>query len=452
MSIQSFLKKSQEKAHNLNHRKIMNTNIGKYDLNVITAKQQFQNISIAKEKAHQIKKQSILLLDQYLEQFERKAIENNIKVLWANTKEDALNHIDVICKNKQCSLVVKSKSMVSEEIGLNKHLEKKHIEVVETDLGEYIQQLAGETPYHILTPAIHKSKEDIAKLFSEKLHVDPHLSPEELTQVARNILRDKYAAAQIGITGANFLIADIGGIALTENEGNIRLCTSLPRTHIAIVGIEKMIPSIHDIELFWALLASHGSGVDITSYNSIITGPKKPHETDGPDEMYVILLNNKRVNIIANERGRSALYCIRCGACLNICPIYKNIGGHAYETTYTGPIGKVISPQLNNKLDHLSFASSLCGSCTEVCPVKIPLHELILFNRQDSIHRSTNKKDKWLWWAWKKIMLKRSRLDKNYFFIKPLLFSIALRQWSKNRIPLHLPSKSFTKQWKKKQK
>ena len=220
--------------------------------------------------------------------------------------------------------------MVTEEIHLNEFLEKNNIESVETDLGEYIQQLDGEPPYHIVTPAMHKSKEDVAKLFAEKLGTDPNLTPEQLTLVARQNLREKYTQAEIGITGANFIIADIGAIAVTENEGNARLSCAWPKTHIVITGIEKVIPSLTDLALFWPLLATYGTGQKITVYNTIVTGPKQPGETDGPEEMYVILLDNGRTNILANEKTRESLYCIRCGACLNACPVYKNIGGHTY--------------------------------------------------------------------------------------------------------------------------
>ncbi len=247
--------------------------------------------------------------------------------------------------------------MVTEEIKLNHFLEEIGIESVETDLGEYIQQLDGEPPYHIVTPAMHKSKEDVAKLFYEKLNTKPGLSPEQLTLVAREKLRKKYVQAEIGITGANFIISDIGGIAVTENEGNARLSASFPKTHIVIAGLEKVIPTLADLGLFWPLLATYGTGQRITVYNTVITGPRQPGEADGPDEMILILLDNGRTNILANAKARESLYCIRCGACLNACPIYKNIGGHSYGTTYSGPIGSVITPHLKDMQEwkHLSY-------------------------------------------------------------------------------------------------
>jgi L-lactate dehydrogenase complex protein LldF len=277
--------------------------------------------------------------------------------------------------------------MVTEEIHLNEFLEENNIESVETDLGEYIQQLDGEPPYHIVTPAMHKSKEDVAKLFAEKLGTDPKLTPEQLTLVAREKLRKKYVQAEIGITGANFLVAESGAVAITENEGNARLSCAWPKTHIVIAGIEKIIPSLNDLALFWPLLATFGTGQQVTVYNTIVMGPKQENESDGPEKMYVILLDNGRTELLSNPKTRESLYCIRCGACLNACPVYKNIGGHAYGTTYSGPIGAVITPHLRKMDDwkHLSYASSLCGNCTEVCAVKINLHELLLETRNEAV-------------------------------------------------------------------
>src|SRR5690606_20943870 len=226
------------------------------------------------------------------------------KVIWAENAQDALENILKICKDKNCTTIVKSKSMVTEEIHLNDFLEKNKIESVETDLGEYIQQLDGEPPYHIVTPAMHKSKEDVAKLFAQKLGTDPSATPGQLTLLAREKLRQRYIETEMGITGANFIVADIGGIAVTENEGNARLSCAWPKTHIVIAGIEKMIPSIKDLSLFWPLLSTFGTGQKVTVYNTLITGPKQSGETDGPNDMYVILLDNGRTDILASEKQR----------------------------------------------------------------------------------------------------------------------------------------------------
>ncbi len=329
------------------------------------------------------------------------------------------------------------------------------IESLETDLGEYIQQLDNEPPYHIVTPAMHKSKEDIARLFQEKLNTAPGLSPTELTGIARQNMRSKYPEASIGITGANFIIADTGSIALTENEGNGRLCASYPKTHIVITGIEKVIPSLTDLALFWPLLATFGTGQRVTSYNSIISGPRQAGEYDGPDEMYVILLDNGRSQMLANTKVRESLYCIRCGACLNACPVYKNIGGHSYGTTYSGPIGAVITPHLKNmgEWKHLSYASSLCGNCTEVCAVKINLHEILLENRHEAVQQgSAGWMEKMAWKLWKQASLHRKWMNKGSANMKNWFINRIFRGWNRQRADLHFPEKSFNQQWKEKHK
>ena len=450
---QSFLAKSNIKAADKEHRRKINFNIGKYNAVVPKGKEQFSDVNLAREKAKNIKWKSIENLDKQLESFEAAISKRGAKVIWAEDAQQALEAIGKICQEKNCRLVVKSKSMVTEEIHLNDFLEKLGIQSVETDLGEYIQQLDGEPPYHIVTPAMHKSKEDVAKLFAEKLGTDPKLTPEQLTLVARERLREKYAQAEVGVTGANFIIADIGGIAITENEGNARLSCSIPKTHIVVVGIEKMIPSMTDLALFWPLLSTFGTGQKITTYSTIVTGPKQEGETDGPDAMYVILLDNGRTNILANEKQRESLYCIRCGACLNACPVYKNIGGHAYETTYSGPIGSVITPHLKEMADwkHLSNASSLCGNCTEVCAVKINLHELLLENRHEAVDEGHSIYiERMAWKMWKTAMLRRSFMNIGNSKIKGWLVNNLVKGWKKNRSEMKFPKRSFNQLWKEK--
>ena len=347
--------------------------------------------------------------------------------------------------------MVKSKSMVTEEIHLNQAMEANGIESVETDLGEYIQQLDGEAPYHIVTPAMHKSKEDVAKLFNEKLGTPIDFTPIQLTLKAREILREKYTAAEVGVTGANFIISDMGGIALTENEGNARLSCAFPKTHIVVVGIEKMIPSLTDLHLFWPLLSTFGTGQKMTVYNTIITGPRQENETDGPEEMVVILLDNGRTTILQNPKQRESLYCIRCGACLNACPIYKNIGGHAYGATYSGPIGSVITPNMQGMEDfkHLSFASSLCGNCTEVCAVKINLHELLLDNRKESVEEGLAPfSERMAWKMWKIASLKRGLMNMGNGNLKNKVVNGLFKGWKENRSELIFSPKTFNEMWK----
>ncbi|MBK6828696.1 MAG: iron-sulfur cluster-binding protein [Chitinophagaceae bacterium] len=449
----AFIAKSTVKAADKEHRRKINFNIGKYNAVVPKGKEQFLDVHLAREKAKNIKWKAIETLDQQLETFEAMITRRGAKVIWAEDAQQALDAIQKICVEKQCKTLVKSKSMVTEEIHLNDFLEKNGIESVETDLGEYIQQLDGEPPYHIVTPAMHKSKEDVAKLFAEKLGTDPKATPEELTLTARKLLREKYVQAEIGVTGANFIIADIGGIAVTENEGNARLSCSMPRTHIVIAGIEKVIPTLNDLGLFWPLLATFGTGQRVTVYNTVITGPRQAGELDGPDEMYVILLDNGRTHILANEKQRESLYCIRCGACLNACPVYKNIGGHTYAAPYSGPIGSVITPQLNNMGDwkHLSYASSLCGNCTEVCAVKINLHELLLENRHESVQEGHSPfAEKMAWKMWKQGMLHRKWMNMAGGKTKNWVVNTLVKGWSASRGKMEFPQKSFNQLWKEK--
>ncbi|MEP6514321.1 MAG: LUD domain-containing protein, partial [Parafilimonas sp.] len=329
------------------------------------------------------------------------------------------------------------------------------IESVETDLGEYIQQLDNEPPYHIVTPAMHKSKEDVARLFAEKLGVPEGLTPAQITQVAREKLREKYVQAEAGISGANFLIADIGAIAVTENEGNARLSCSWPKTHIVVAGIEKMIPSLTNLALLWPLLATYGTGQKLTVYNTIISGPKQHNETDGPEEMYVILLDNGRTNLLADPITREALYCIRCGACLNACPVYKNIGGHSYNTTYSGPIGSVITPHLRSmhQYKHLSYASSLCGNCTEVCPVKINLHELLLYNREQAVIKGESTLNERLAWKiWKRASLNRSMMNMGNSNFKNWVVNKVFKKWAVHHGDLDFSAKTFNEMWKERSK
>lgn len=453
---EEFLVKADEKAFDLAHRKTINHNIGKYNIAVERGLSRFQNLENSKKKAHVIKWRVMENLDKFLPEFESNFQRRGGKVIWANNTEEAQKEILNIIKKSGGKTVIKSKSMTTEEIHLNEFLGENGIESLESDLGEYIVQLLGQPPYHIVTPAMHLNKEEIAKLFNEKFGTPLDYTPQQLTQKARELLREKYLNADIGISGGNFLIADTGSIALTENEGNARLCTTFPKIHIAIVGIEKIIPSMADLDLFWPLLASHGTGQNLTVYNTILSGPRHGEETDGPEEMYVILLDNGRTNLLAQKDQRQGLYCIRCGACLNACPVYKNIGGHTYNTTYSGPIGSIITPHLKGMKDfkHLSYASSLCGKCSEVCPVKIDIHKMLLLNRKDAATSHENSRAEEIGWnLWKTGMLKRSRMDsfggkfKN-FFLKLIFKKI----WGKYReMPVVAP-KSFAKLWEEKGK
>ena len=445
---------AQEKAFDLDHRKIIKFNIGRYDSAVKRGLSKFVNLENSKRKAHVIKWRVMENLDKLLPEFETNFLKKGGKVIWARDVEEAQQEILNIIKKAGAKTVIKAKSMTTEEIHLNEFLHNNQIETLESDLGEYIVQLLGQKPYHIVTPAMHLSKEDIAKLFHEKFQTPIDATPQEITLKARELLREKYTSADVGISGGNFLIADSGSVCLTENEGNARLTTTFPKIHIAIVGIEKIIPSISDLDLFWPLLASHGTGQNLTVYNTILGGPRQENETDGPEEMYVVLLDNGRTNLLAQKDQRQGLYCIRCGACLNACPVYQNIGGHSYETTYSGPIGSIITPHLQGMEDfkHLSYASSLCGKCSEVCPVKIDIHKMLLLNRRDAVKENlVTSTEKWGWKGWKTGMMKRNTMDyfngswKNWF-----LKTFFRKSWGSHRELPKVAPKSFSKQWQEK--
>ena len=451
-----FLVDSSSKSFDLRHREIITNNIDKYNVAFEKGKSKFFDLENSKKKANLTKWKTIENLDKYLIEFESKFIANGGKVIWANNAEEAREEIWKIFQKHNAKSVIKSKSMATEEIELNHFLEKKGIEPIESDLGEYIIQLLDHKPYHFVTPAMHLSLEEIAKLFHEKFGTPLESSAEELTMKARELLREKYITADIGISGANFLVADSGSIAITENEGNARLTTTFPKVHIAVVGIEKVIPSMMDLDMFWPLLASHGTGQNLTVYNTLLSGPRAATETDGPEEMYVVLLDNGRTNLLAQKEQRQGLYCIRCGSCLNVCPIYQNIGGHTYETTYQGPIGSLISPHLSGmkEFKHLSYASSLCGKCTEVCPVGIDIQKMLLVNRRDSVEENlAPAAEQKMWKGYSTAIKKRRWID--FFggrFKNFIMRNFFKKAWGENRELPEFPNKSFSKQWKEQQK
>ena len=435
------------------HRKTIQFNISRYDTAVAKGMARYNNVEIAKNEAAAIKKDVLQNWGKYLIQFEENITKRGVKVLWAKNTAEATGFIEDIIKQNDAKLLVKSKSMTTEEIELNETAERLGCESVETDLGEFIVQVAGEKPYHIVTPAMHKSKGDIAKLFNQKFGTPINSTPEEMTEYVRQVLRKKYTQAQIGVTGANFLIADIGGISVTENEGNGLMSTAFPKVHIVIAGIEKIIPKMEQLGLFYPLLAAHGTGQQITAYNTIFTGPRLEKEVDGPEQMYVILLDNGRTDLYHDDEAYLALSCIRCGACLNSCPVYKTIGGYTYDTTYSGPIGSVLTPFLRGFKDfsHLSFASTLCGKCVEVCPVKIPLTDILLSNRRKTVEQNLRPTaEKMLMQGFKLILTKRNRLDFFPSVIKNIgTFPFNYFGWGNKRKMPKFAKKTFSEQYKK---
>jgi L-lactate dehydrogenase complex protein LldF len=449
--LDKFLADAEKRSFDPEHRRRLDFNIGRYDENVIGGKQQFSNLELARRRAAMRKHKTLSNLDRYLVEFESNFEKHGGKIIWAPTEKDAQKEILSIIKKADAHLIVKQKTMLSEELEINELLQKHKREVIETDLGEFIVQLAGEKPYHILTPAMHKSKEDVAELFHEKFGTSLHSTPEDIARFVREQLRIKFIRADVGITGGNFLVADIGALVLTENEGNGLLSYAFPKIHIAIVGIEKIIPSMDDLDLFLPLLATYGTGQHITAYNNLIFGPKLNNEPDGPEEMYVILIDNRRTELLKHKEQRQALACIRCGACLNACPIYRSIGGYTYGVVYSGPIGSVISPHYLGLKDynHLSYASSLCGKCTEVCCMHIPLHELLLYNRNETVKKGFSKSSwKFMMKGWKMVMLRRWMIDKTGAGMKNRALRMYFRKWwgPRRKLP-KFAEKNFKQLW-----
>jgi L-lactate dehydrogenase complex protein LldF len=381
-----FRKRARVMAGDLRHRKIISAALGNYEIARDKGKAAFQSWESARQLAAETKWEALNHLDQYLTEFVAKIEARGTKVHWASTAAQAREIILKIVREKKARSVIKSKAMTAEEIHLNDALEEAGLQVVENDLGEFIVQLRRETPYHIVFPSMHLTRGEISELFQRELGSEPTNDPEELTMIARRVLRKKFITADIGITGGNFAIAETGMISITENEGNARLTAALPKTMITLLGIEKILPRLSDLALFLPMLATAGTGQPLTCYNTLYGGPRQPGESDGPEEWHVVLLDNRRTELLADAEQRDALHCIRCGACLNVCPIFRNVGGHTYGTTYSGPIGSVITPHLRGLQDwkHLSNASSLCGACTEACPVKIDLHHHLLQNRRNA--------------------------------------------------------------------
>ena len=335
----------------------------------------------------QIRQYNLGKLPSLLVHLEENLTRNGIKVHWAETPDEANAIILGICQAHSAKLMVKGKSMVSEEIELNHACQAVGIEAMESDMGEYIVQLAGEKPSHIIMPAIHKTKEEIARLFNEKVPgVDYTDNVDELIQIGRKVLREKFLVADIGLSGVNFAVAETGTLCLVENEGNGRLSTTAPPVHIAITGIEKIVEKLDHVPPLLSLLTRSATGQNISTYFNMISGPRKADEKDGPTEVHLVLLDNGRTQAYADEQLRKTLQCIRCGACMNHCPVYTRIGGHAYGTTYPGPIGKIISPHMLGleATKTMATASTLCGACGEVCPVRIPIPDLLMRLREES--------------------------------------------------------------------
>ena len=445
----------------LRHRGLIQRALHSYEVKRDEFKGRYQNWSEARQAASEIKWEAINHLDWYLKEFITKLEARGTRVHVAGTGDQARDYILSVAKENKVRTVIKSKSMTTEEIDLNEALEHAGCTVFESDLGEYIVQLRHEKPYHLVFPAMHLTRDEISDLFHKELGSEPTDSPEELTMIARRVMRQNYCRADMGISGANFAVAETGMISITENEGNARLTTALPKIHVAILGIEKILPRLEDLALFLPMLATAGAGQQLTCYNSLFGGPRQPGEVDGPEQFHVVLLDNRRTELLADAEQRDALHCIRCGACLNVCPIFKNVGGHSYGTTYQGPIGSVITPHLRGLQNwkHLSSASTLCGACTETCPVGIDLHHHLLHNRRNATREKPLWREKILY-AGLVILLRRpwlyrigGKLGAIFFPLHKLVNGTPLdplRGWTKTR-EFPAPSReSFGDYWRKK--
>jgi L-lactate dehydrogenase complex protein LldF len=446
----TFIQLSEAAVANKDMQRKVNHAVHQYEKAWSEGIKQFGNLELARERASYIRFKVIENLDKFLIDFEASLMRRGGKVLWANDAKAALDEIDQLVQKRNAQSIVKSKSMIGEEIGLNEHLRKKGIQLFETDLGEYIVDQAGEKPFHGVTPAMHKSRAEIAELLNQKISSSLEADANELSHDVREVIRPQYTRADIGITGANFLIADAGLVSITENEGNARLSSTFAKTHIVLASIEKIVPTVNDVELLLALLATYGTGQKLTTYNTIV-GPKANEDVDGPSEFIVIIIDNGRSNLLAQPEQRQALACIKCGACHNVCPVFQQIGGHAYNTIYTGPIGSVVTPHLSgqDEFKHLSFASTLCGKCTDICPVKIDIHNHLLRNRRDAVHNGFVKNtEKLMWFSWKKIVLARKNMNKGTSIKQFMLNSFFKSAWGEKREFPKLAEKSFNQRWR----
>ena len=431
------------------HWQKINYSTGCFESSFAKGKVNYRNLDLEKQRAYTLRNKSMLGLEKLLVDFETHFSENGGKVLWARNADDALTMIfDLICKEK-ANAIMRSNSMVLDEIGLNGFLERKNVRVVETEVGRFILHEGQQKPYHPLAPSIHLSKEENNAILTGQFKLKPDSSAKQMINFVRHEVTIESKEVPICITGANFLLSDVGGVVLTENEGNILKSTSIAKVHIVVAGIAKMVPSIDDLSVLLPLLSLHASGQSMTACNTITFGPAKTG--NGPEQVYVILLDNNRSELLSHEKQRKVMSCIHCGACVSVCPVYKNIGGYSYATKHIGPIGTVMTPLMEGLEDYnyLNSACSLCRKCVEICPVKIPLDDLIIENRHLAITKKTNNSKydallRAMIWHCKS----RKKMDSPLFFKKLELKRLFGLLWGNNRPLPEFASKSFSQQWK----
>jgi L-lactate dehydrogenase complex protein LldF len=451
-----FIALSEEKAFDLNRRSVVDTQTKIYKQRLENGLSKFKNLESSKRKAHILKWWTIENLDKLLPQFETNFQKRGGKVIWANDAHEAQQEILHIIQNSGSQLVAKTKSSACEEIGLTKLLADKQIESFDSDLGGFILHELGKNRNHPVTDTTEIPASDIYQVLQKKLACNTDESPTQLTQKARDFIREKQIKADVCISGANFLVAETGSISICENEGNIRVASSFAKIHIVVAGIDKLVAGLSDLDLLWPLLATHSTGQNLAVYNTLFSGPRRAGETDGPEEMYVILLDNGRSQLLAQREQRQALNCIQCGACHNLSPVHQNIGNEPYHSVYTGPIGAIVTPHTRGMKDfnHLSEASSLCGKYTEFCPVNINLHQMMLLNRRDAASQNLNSSSENLnWKLWKKSMMSRKWLDFWGAKMKNVLLKrVFKKSWTKYKELPKVAPKSFAQYWEEKRK
>lgn len=441
------------KAWDREHTDIIRNNTDTWKEAHEKGKEQFSDLELARSRAGQIREHVIHKLDNYLKDFESRFSSSGGKVIWAPEAKDAVEAILRIIDEHKAEVVVKSKSAATEEIDLNRQIRKNGSSVYETDLGEFIVDLAGEASYHFLTPAMHYSAKQVSELFSEKMGMHENASPGQITAHVRDFLRKKYALSGVAITGANFLLATTGSVVITENEGNAFLALAKPAVHIVVAGIDKILPGPEDLSLFLPMLSTYATGQRLSSYNHIVSGPETGGQK-GHREMYVILLDNGRSKVMADEKIRPILKCIHCGACLNVCPVYKSIGGHAYGSSYQGPFGAIFEPARTGmeQYTELPFASTLCGDCNDVCPVNIDLRKLLLYSRKNVVDsKKENPKDARAMKAFRYLMYKRKRLERSHGLRKLMLGWYSPKNSGPLKPVIEPVKKSFHQLWKERQ-
>ncbi|HXF73124.1 MAG TPA: LutB/LldF family L-lactate oxidation iron-sulfur protein, partial [Actinomycetota bacterium] len=433
------------------------------DRSAVLRARAFEGVDLAALRAagEAIRAHTVARLDRYLARWAERAEARGTRVSFAADAAEAVAYVREVAARRGARLAVKGKSMVSEEVGLNRALEEAGVEVLETDLGEYIQQLAGEPPAHITVPAVHRSRAEVRELFARAHGADlPDDDPARLTRFAREVLRERFLSADLGITGVNFAVAETGSIVIVTNEGNGRMCSSLPPVHVALMGMERVVPSFRELAVLLPLLTGSATGQRVTSYVNVVSGPRGPGEPDGPEELHVVVVDNGRSRILGT-RYRSILHCIRCGACLNVCPVFRQVGGLAYGSAYGGPLGAVLAPLLEgfDRAGDLPWASSLCGACTEVCPVGIPLHEHLAALRADVAGERAGALERgaFRWWAraWSRPVLYSflSRLAR--WGQRPFLRAGRIRRapfplarWTRGRDLAPVAGRTFRERWR----